>query len=75
MPPHESTQPRVGETGARTWRRTKYAKARVAAGRKYRDLRRMGFGNKTIQEADDGRLPVHPLIRAAYLKAIGLEQP
>lgn len=75
MPPHDSPHHQRQPQGPRTARKTKYALARVAAGRKYRDLVRMGFGNKTILAAENGRLPTHPLIRAAYLRAIGLDKP
>ena len=58
---------------AKTRRTGKYAAARVSRGLRYDDLLKQGFGSATIQAADRGRLPKHPAIRAAYLRAIGLE--
>ncbi len=59
---------------SRTAKRSKYARARVKAGQTYNSLRARGFGQATIQKADNGTLPSHPLIRAAYLAAIGLTE-
>jgi hypothetical protein len=57
----------------RSSKRTKYARARVKAGLTCRALTAMGFGMATVANADRGKLPKHPAISAAYLKAIGLE--
>ena len=59
---------------AHTRKRSKYAKARVAAGLTYDMMRAQGWGMGTIQQADNGRLPVRPRDRAAYLAAIGLTE-
>jgi hypothetical protein len=71
MPATKTKQPRLGRHGSRTKKRGKWAKARVKSGHTYRTLRALGFGMQTIRDADDGRLPKHPAIRASYLTAIG----
>ena len=59
-----------GSRVARTAKNSKYAKARVAAGITTRELLRQGFGSNTINNADNGQLPLRPRNRAAYLAAI-----
>ena len=59
---------------AHSSRRTKYARARVKAGKTYKALRaELGISFVLIRNADAGKLPTQKVVRESYLRAIGME--